>query len=103
MLWRVSKSYQEGKSSAQRLTSTSTITDDDYVHALRVYKDTVTGAVRLQSSIHLGDLNQYVNCRLNELNIEWLVTINAVRPSGLRLSLTTSGNAVGLSRTIRKR
>ncbi|KAJ5420666.1 hypothetical protein N7465_003185 [Penicillium sp. CMV-2018d] len=34
-----------------------TITDDDYVHALRVYKDTVTGAVRLQSSIHLGDLN----------------------------------------------
>ncbi|KAJ5588876.1 hypothetical protein N7537_011554 [Penicillium hordei] len=34
-----------------------TITDDDYVHALRVYKDTVTGAVRLQSSVHLGDLN----------------------------------------------
>ncbi|KAJ5957227.1 hypothetical protein N7501_011506 [Penicillium viridicatum] len=34
-----------------------TITDDDYVHALRVYKDTVTGAVRLQSSVHLGELN----------------------------------------------
>ncbi|KAJ5687741.1 hypothetical protein N7536_010360 [Penicillium majusculum] len=34
-----------------------TITDDDYVHALRVYRDTVTGAVRLQSSVHLGDLN----------------------------------------------
>lgn len=85
------------------MISASTITDDDYVHALRVYKDTVTGAVRLQSSIHLGDLNQYVNCRLNELNIKWLITMNAVHPSGLRLSPTTSGNAVGLGRTIRKR
>lgn len=52
------------------LTSTRTITDDDYVHALRVYKDTVTGAVRLQSSVHLGDLNQYVNYQLNQLNIK---------------------------------
>ncbi|QQK46874.1 Maltose acetyltransferase family protein [Penicillium digitatum] len=34
-----------------------TITDDDYVHALRVYKDTVTGAVRLQASVYLGDMN----------------------------------------------
>ncbi|KAK4862161.1 hypothetical protein LT330_003299 [Penicillium expansum] len=34
-----------------------TITDDDYVHALRIYKDTVTGAVRLQASIHLGEMN----------------------------------------------
>lgn len=54
----------------QMLTSTRTITDDDYVHALRVYKDTVTGAVRLQSSVHLGDLNQYVNYQLNQLNIK---------------------------------
>lgn len=70
MLWRVRNPYQEGKLSAQRLTSTSTITDDDYVHALRVYRDTVTGAVRLQSSVHLGDLNQYAHCQLNELNIK---------------------------------
>ncbi|KAJ6143311.1 hypothetical protein N7471_002764 [Penicillium samsonianum] len=34
-----------------------TITDDDYMHALRVYKDRVTGAVRLQASVHLGDMN----------------------------------------------
>lgn len=60
MLWRVRNPYQKGKLSAQRLIYASTITDDDYVHALRVYKDTVTGAVRLQSSVHLGDLNQYV-------------------------------------------
>ncbi|KGO72936.1 hypothetical protein PITC_061640 [Penicillium italicum] len=35
-----------------------TITDDDYVHALRVYKDTVTGAVRLQASVHQGEMNR---------------------------------------------
>ncbi|KAJ5158606.1 uncharacterized protein N7500_008257 [Penicillium coprophilum] len=34
----------------------ATITDDDYVHALRVYKDLVTGAVRLQASVYLGEM-----------------------------------------------
>ncbi|KAI1838296.1 hypothetical protein DTO013E5_2535 [Penicillium roqueforti] len=33
------------------------ITDDGYMHALRVYKDTVTGAVRMQASVHLGEMN----------------------------------------------
>ncbi|KAJ5827129.1 hypothetical protein N7447_003892 [Penicillium robsamsonii] len=35
----------------------ATITDDVYVHALRVYKDSVTGAVRLQASVYLGEMN----------------------------------------------
>ncbi|EKV05998.1 hypothetical protein PDIG_81950 [Penicillium digitatum PHI26] len=56
MLWRVSNPYQEQRT-AQRLMFARTITDDDYVHALRVYKDTVTGAVRLQASVYLGDMN----------------------------------------------
>ncbi|KAJ5494180.1 hypothetical protein N7463_010267 [Penicillium fimorum] len=34
-----------------------TITDDQYVHALRVYKDLVTGAVRLQASVYQGEMN----------------------------------------------
>ncbi|KAJ5950875.1 uncharacterized protein N7479_009288 [Penicillium vulpinum] len=34
-----------------------TIVDDEYVHALRVYKDLVTGAVRLQASVHRGEMN----------------------------------------------
>ncbi|KAJ5382794.1 hypothetical protein N7517_000705 [Penicillium concentricum] len=33
------------------------ITDDQYVHALRVYKDSVTGAVRLQASVYRGEMN----------------------------------------------
>ncbi|OQE41085.1 hypothetical protein PENCOP_c005G08350 [Penicillium coprophilum] len=32
------------------------IADDEYVHALRVYKDLVTGAVRLQASVFLGEM-----------------------------------------------
>lgn len=40
------------------------------MHALRVYKDTVTGAVRMQASVHLGEMNQYVKRQLYELNIE---------------------------------
>ncbi|KAJ5185354.1 hypothetical protein N7472_010194 [Penicillium cf. griseofulvum] len=34
-----------------------TIHDDEYIHALRVYKDSVTGAVRLQASVYLGEMN----------------------------------------------
>ncbi|CAL5872503.1 uncharacterized protein PFLUO_LOCUS6767 [Penicillium psychrofluorescens] len=34
------------------------IIDDGFPHALRVYQDTVTGAVRLQASVHRGDLKR---------------------------------------------
>ncbi|KAJ5155555.1 hypothetical protein N7492_008358 [Penicillium capsulatum] len=34
------------------------IIDDDYPHALRVYQDTITGAVRLQASVHLSDMDR---------------------------------------------
>ncbi|KAJ5167973.1 uncharacterized protein N7482_003567 [Penicillium canariense] len=33
------------------------IFDDDYPHALRVYRDKVTKAVRLQASVHKGDMD----------------------------------------------
>ncbi|KAL4768134.1 hypothetical protein BDW60DRAFT_198526 [Aspergillus nidulans var. acristatus] len=36
----------------------SPIIDDDFVHALRVYRDTVTGAVRLQASVHKGEMKR---------------------------------------------
>lgn len=38
----------------------SQIIDDNYPHALRVYQDTVTGAVRLQASVHRGDMDRFV-------------------------------------------
>ncbi|KAJ5601584.1 hypothetical protein N7510_011118 [Penicillium lagena] len=34
------------------------IIDDGFPHALRVYQDTVTGAVRLQASVHRGELKR---------------------------------------------
>ncbi|KAL3493648.1 hypothetical protein BJX62DRAFT_71212 [Aspergillus germanicus] len=36
----------------------SPILDDDYMHALRVYRDTKTGAVRLQASVHKGEMKR---------------------------------------------
>ncbi|KAL2814920.1 hypothetical protein BJX63DRAFT_420543 [Aspergillus granulosus] len=36
----------------------SPILDDDYLHALRVYRDKITGAVRLQASIHRGEMKR---------------------------------------------
>ncbi|PYH90859.1 hypothetical protein BO71DRAFT_62961 [Aspergillus ellipticus CBS 707.79] len=34
------------------------IVDDDYLHALRVYRDNVSGAVRLQASVHKGEMKR---------------------------------------------
>jgi hypothetical protein len=34
------------------------IIDDGYLHALRIYRDTVSGAVRLQASIHKGEMKR---------------------------------------------
>ncbi|RDW86556.1 uncharacterized protein DSM5745_03198 [Aspergillus mulundensis] len=36
----------------------SPIYDDDFEHALRVYRDKVTGAVRLQASVHKGEMKR---------------------------------------------
>lgn len=40
------------------LTGDSQIIDDDYTHALRVYRDKTTKSVRLQASVHKGDMDQ---------------------------------------------
>ena len=37
---------------------TSQIIDDNYLHALRIYQDTITGAVRLQASVHKGEMDR---------------------------------------------
>lgn len=34
------------------------IVDDGYLHALRVYRDTISGAVRLQASVHDGEMKR---------------------------------------------
>jgi hypothetical protein len=35
------------------------ILDDNYLHALRIYRDKVSGAVRLQASVHKGEMKRY--------------------------------------------
>lgn len=40
------------------LIDDSQIVDDDYPHALRVYRDKTTKAVRLQASVHKGEMDQ---------------------------------------------
>ncbi|PWY84514.1 hypothetical protein BO94DRAFT_101548 [Aspergillus sclerotioniger CBS 115572] len=35
------------------------IVDDDFLHALRVYRDNVSGAVRLQASVHKGEMKRF--------------------------------------------
>lgn len=42
------------------LILSSQIVDDDYPHALRVYQDRVSGAVRLQASVHKGIMDRSV-------------------------------------------
>ncbi|GES58531.1 hypothetical protein ATEIFO6365_0004068200 [Aspergillus terreus] len=34
------------------------IVDDNFLHALRIYRDTVSGAVRLQASVHKGEMKR---------------------------------------------
>jgi hypothetical protein len=36
------------------------IVDDNFLHALRIYRDTVSGAVRLQASVHKGEMKRCV-------------------------------------------
>ena len=44
------------------LTNTvySLIDDDNFIHALRVYRDRLSGAIRLQASVHEGDMRRYL-------------------------------------------
>jgi hypothetical protein len=51
---------EESASNRNKLTGYSQINDDEYPHALRVYQDLETGAVRLQSSIMEGEMCRYV-------------------------------------------
>jgi hypothetical protein len=36
----------------------SQIYDDNFLHALRIFRDRITGAVRLQASVHQGELKR---------------------------------------------
>lgn len=36
------------------------IVDDNFLHALRIYHDTTSGAVRLQASVHKGEMKRSV-------------------------------------------
>jgi hypothetical protein len=49
---------EESSSNRNELTEYSKINDDEYPHALRVYQDLETGAVRLQSSIMEGGMSR---------------------------------------------
>ena len=46
---------------AQVLNLNSLIIDDRYLHALRIYQDRTSGAVRLQASVHEGELERYLS------------------------------------------
>lgn len=37
----------------------SLIDDDNFTHALRIYRDRISGAIRLQASVHEGDMKRY--------------------------------------------
>lgn len=43
---------------AQSLTEGSQIIDDDFVYALRVYRDKLSKAVRIQTSVHKGEMDR---------------------------------------------
>jgi hypothetical protein len=49
---------EEPPSNRNELMEYSKINDDEYPHALRVYQDLETGAVRLQSSIMDGEMSR---------------------------------------------
>jgi len=54
--WRVSLIYS--LLDHPQLTNSSPIIDGPYKHALRIYQDTLSGAIRLQASVHLGDMDR---------------------------------------------
>lgn len=63
MSWKTKWSFSAGKRGplddrVSQLTSPSQIVDDSYLHGLRVYRDTVSGAVRLQASVHKGEMRR---------------------------------------------
>lgn len=67
MNWKTKRRFSEGKvfeDGAEEdnpvLTAIRQIKDDNYHHALRVYRDIPSGAVRLQASVHKGEMKRYV-------------------------------------------
>lgn len=46
------------------LTTYRKIVDDHYEHALRLYRDRDSGALRLQASVLRGELKRFVYCKL---------------------------------------
>ena len=45
--------------SPQQLMVLSLIIDDNYEHALRVFRDRDSGGIRMQASVRSGDLKRY--------------------------------------------
>lgn len=41
----------------------SQIIDDNYLHALRIYRDRDSKAVRLQASVHKGEMKRYARIK----------------------------------------
>lgn len=68
MSWTANWSFSAGKRGSligrvSGLMPPSQIVDDSYLHALRVYRDTGSGAVRLQASVHNGEMKRYARLR----------------------------------------
>ncbi|KAJ5918856.1 hypothetical protein N7454_010000 [Penicillium verhagenii] len=74
------------------------IVDDEYGHALRVYQDRISGAVRLQASVHKGPMNRtpvwtaFVTHQLTRRG--WLKTLNSrsVAVRDLKLTILMSAD-----------
>ncbi|KAL1973893.1 hypothetical protein VTN31DRAFT_5453 [Thermomyces dupontii] len=72
------------------------IVDDDYVHALRIYQDRLSGAVRLQASIHEGEMKRapvwtaFITHHLNSRTWMRLIAPSTVILSELRRKIFTS-------------
>jgi hypothetical protein len=53
---------------ASKLIENRQIVDDDFLHALRIYRDRDSKAVRLQASVLRGEMKRFVDCE--ETNLE---------------------------------
>lgn len=48
------------------------IVDDDFLHALRIYRDRNSRAVRLQASVLHGEMKRFVDCRNTGLGATYI-------------------------------
>jgi hypothetical protein len=72
----------------------SEIYDDGYRHALRIYRDHHSKAVRLQASVATGSMKKSA---FPFLMFDPPLTLPVARPCGLRSSLTTCSHEAGFA------